>query len=127
MTELNPLVYQNCSKLKNLVIPKHIDTIPYEALIGLDSLESITLPQNLKEFYIDALEVCSNLKEIIFLGLNAPNIPSYIALEGSAFPHMGVIKIPVNSKGYDRLINELNKHAVRLPGEDVGNWTLEYI
>lgn len=126
MTELNPLVYQNCSKLKNLVIPQHIDTIPYEALVGLDSLESITLPQNLKEFHIAAIANCSHLKEIIFLSLKPPYIPSYLALEGSTFPQMGVIKIPANSSGYDKLIKELNEHAGIIPG-DVANWTLEYI
>lgn len=127
MTELNPLVYQNCSKLKNLVIPQHIDTIPFEALVGLKSLESITLPQNLEEFHINAIADCSNLKEIIFLGLNAPHIPSYAALEGNTFPRMGVIKIPANSSGYDKLIKELNKHAGIIPGDSLANWTLEYI
>jgi hypothetical protein len=127
MTELNPLVYQNCSKLKKLVIPQHIDTIPYEALVGLDSLESITLPQNLEEFHINAIAGCLNLKEIIFLGLKAPRISSMTALEGTNFPRMGVIKIPANSSGYDNLIKELNKHAGVKPGDSLANWTLEYI
>ena len=127
MTELNPLVYQNCSKLKNLVIPQYIDTIPYEALVGLDSLESITLPQNLKEFYIAALSNCVNLKEIIFLSLEPPRIPSYTGIEGTRFPQTGVIKVPANSSGYDKFINEFNKHAGVIPDVSLANWTLEYI
>lgn len=120
VSELHPAVYQNCSKIKELVIPEHIDTIPYQSLAGLTSLESLTLPKKLNVLHIQDLNECPNLKEIIFLGEEAPTLAGYVGI-GGLFPHEGVIKAPMNGRGYSALVKEINMST-----SSGLNWALEY-
>ena len=122
VSELHPAVYQNCSKIKELVIPEHIDTIPRQSLAGLTSLESLTLPKKLNVLHIQDLNECPNLKEIIFLGEEAPTLAGPTGI-GGLFPHEGVIKAPMNGRGYSNLVKIINYTGTTT---EEFHWTLEY-
>ncbi|MDE6583937.1 MAG: leucine-rich repeat domain-containing protein, partial [Anaeroplasmataceae bacterium] len=81
ITSTNRFIYDSalsdCSNLTSIAIPDSVTSIGYNAFAGCDSLESITLSNNLKKIQMFAFSNCSSLTSIVLpnsvneLGSNA--------------------------------------------------------
>ena len=65
VTEIYPAGFQNCSTIKKIVLPSTIDTFGTDAFAG-SSLESITIPDQVRVISTGAFRNCKSLVEVLF-------------------------------------------------------------
>ncbi len=64
VTEIGSSAFAGCSNIKDIKLPKTLETIGYEAFRNCIGLESIKIPSKVKIIGDYVFENCSNLKEI---------------------------------------------------------------
>ena len=58
----------NCSSLKSIDIPSHVESIGEYAFYSCISLERIVIPSNVKRIDNNALFGCASLESVVFNG-----------------------------------------------------------
>ncbi len=77
MFQIDDSAFTGCSQLHDVVIaPSYYNFTLNSYAFGYSSLERITLPPNLVLLGSAPFSFCSNLKEVIFTGLEAPTLES---------------------------------------------------
>ena len=66
--------FQNCTALKEIVIPECFSVIKEDIFIECESLKKIVLPKSIKEIGSRALVTNYNVETIVFKGANAPEL-----------------------------------------------------
>lgn len=74
LTSINSRAFSNCSNLQNVNIPNSVTVINDRAFYGCSSLTSITIPENVDTIEYAAFCKCTNLTEINY---NATNITEF--------------------------------------------------
>lgn len=65
METISSNLFEDCTKLKEIVIPNNVKVIEKEAFKGCNSLVNITLPESLTKIKEEAFSQCESLEQII--------------------------------------------------------------
>ena len=65
-TEIEPLAFEGCCSLKEVIIPEGVTKIGCGAFMDCTGLKKIVLPESVEEIGANAFENCQNLKTVVF-------------------------------------------------------------
>ena len=68
IVNIPPRAFANCTRIKSLTIPAHIETIGYGAFEHCGLLETVTLPEGLKQIGSGAFYCCLSLTDLTLPG-----------------------------------------------------------
>ena len=67
-------MFEKCSSLKTIAIPKNVLKISEAAFLNCNKLEKVTLPDTVTAIYPSAFENCTNLKSVDMDVVSSRNI-----------------------------------------------------
>mmetsp|Transcript_21720 Transcript_21720/g.32540 ORF Transcript_21720/g.32540 Transcript_21720/m.32540 type:complete len:421 (+) Transcript_21720:169-1431(+) len=76
--EIMDKAFQNCSRLKHVLLPKSLKTIGRESFMGCYSLESIYIPEGVETIGKLAFSCCSSLEKISFSSSASSSLKSIV-------------------------------------------------
>jgi len=65
VTGIGKYAFENCSRLKSVVIPDSVTDIGYDAFSGCSSLESVVIPDSVTSIRSSTFENCSSLESVV--------------------------------------------------------------
>lgn len=88
MGEIGFRAFEGCVSLKEVVMPSSLEVIEWNAFYGCKSLQEIVFPSNLKEIGREAFKNCTNLKKAVWNGEDAAT-----HVEDKAFYNTGLTEV----------------------------------
>lgn len=99
MTVLSMGTFQNCSALKNAVLPSSLQRIEEGCFNNCSNLEKVTLPATLTFLGSRAFNACNKLTQITANPTTAPSVASSSNVFSST---TATLYVPTSSTGYDK-------------------------
>ncbi len=71
--EIYPNTFNGCKKLASVILPEGLETIWHEAFKGCASLKTVVIPESVQTIYIDAFSDCPELEEVYIWNASFPD------------------------------------------------------